>query len=141
MGKWSTLEIQTALPLEELSMRPSMPLVGNLLLVEATIRNFLARIPTRYDTLTLIDLTFLLLGATHEMMRADRKSYVKVLLENVQDGQKKNFQEQGLDYSSRSTPFDFDSIMMYGPTDFGIDDGAGQKMTTIQPLVPTIEFR
>ena len=74
------------------------------------------------------------------MMRADRNSYVKILIDNVEAGQKKNFQEKGLDYSSRSTPFDFDSIMMYGPTDFGIEDIAGRK-TTIQPLLPRIEFR
>ena len=75
------------------------------------------------------------------MMRADRNSYVNVLLDNVQDGEKKNFLEKGLDYSSRSTPFDFDSIMMYGPTDFGVKDSAGQRMTTIQPLISRIEFR
>ena len=76
------------------------------------------------------------------MMRTDRNSYVKILHDNVQDGKKgkKNFQEKGLDYSSRSTPFDFDSIMMYGPTAYGIKDSAGQR-TTIQPLLPKIEFR
>ena len=75
------------------------------------------------------------------MMRADRNSHVKVLLDNVQDWQKKNFEEKGLDYSSRSTPFDFDSVMMYGPTDFGIKDSTGQTLTTIQPVMPGVEFR
>ena len=75
------------------------------------------------------------------MMRADRKSYVKILIDNVEAGQKKNFQEKGLDYSSRGTPFDFDSIMLYGPTDFGIKDSAGRRMTTIQPVMAGLEIR
>ena len=74
------------------------------------------------------------------MMRADRSTHVKILLDNVVDGQKKNFQEKGLDYSSRSTPFDFDSVMMYGPTDFGIMD-SGVQRTTIEPLMSGIEFK
>ena len=74
------------------------------------------------------------------MMRADRNSCVNIILDNVVDEQKKNFNKKGLDYSSRSTPFDFDSIMMYGPTDYGIKDSAGRR-TTIQPLLPEIKFR
>ena len=103
-------------------MRPSIPLVRGFIGFPKVI--------------------FLLTGATHEMMRADRDSYVKILLENLEPGNERSFLKKETDlYSARETPFDFDSIMMYGPTDFGIDDGAGQKMTTIQPLVPTIEFR
>ena len=33
------------------------------------------------------------------------------------------------------------SIMMYGPNDFGTDDGLGGRRTTIQVLDPTIEIR
>ena len=35
------------------------------------------------------------------------------------------------------------SIMMYGPDAYGkeVDDGTGQLMTTIEPLVAGIEFR
>ena len=75
------------------------------------------------------------------MMRSDRNLFVKVLLDNVEAGQKKNFQETGLDFSSRGTPFDFDSIMLYGPTDFGIKDSAGRRMTTIQPVMAGLEIR
>ena len=75
------------------------------------------------------------------MKRPDSSLYVKINLDNVVDGQKKNFQEKGLDYSSRSTPFDFDSIMMYGPTDFGIKDSRGRRMNTIQSHLREIEFR
>ena len=76
------------------------------------------------------------------MMRPDRDSYVKILLENVQEGSERNFLKKGTDlYSTRDTPFDYDSIMIYGPNDYGIVDSAGQRMTTIQPLMPGVEIR
>ena len=76
------------------------------------------------------------------MMRPDRDLYVKILLENVQEGSERNFLKKGTDlYSTRDTPFDYDSIMIYGPTDYGRLDSAGQRMTTIQPIMPGIEIR
>ena len=76
------------------------------------------------------------------MMRPDRDLYVKILLENVQEGSERNFLKKGTDlYSTRDTPFDYESIMVYGPTDYGILDSAGQRMTTIQPLMPGVEIR
>ena len=77
------------------------------------------------------------------MMRADRDLYVKILLQNIQDGSEKNFLKKETDlYSTRDTPFDFDSVMIYGPTDYGIlDSQTGQRMTTIQPLIPGVEIR
>ena len=83
-------------------------------------------------------------GATHEMMRPDRDLYVKILHENLLPGDEiaKNFKLKGLvNYSDRDTPFDFDSVMMYGPTDFGVPNGAGQWKTTIEPRQPGIEIR
>ena len=62
--------------------------------------------------------------------------------ENLQPGSEKNFHKKGTDlYSARDIAFDFDSVMMYGPTDFGILDSAGKRKTTIQPLVPGVEIR
>ena len=76
------------------------------------------------------------------MMRADRDLFVKILLQNIKDGSERNFLKKETDlYSTRDTPFDFDSIMIYGPTDYGILDSAGQRMTTIQPLTPGVEIR
>ena len=76
------------------------------------------------------------------MMRPDRDSYVKILYENVEEGSERNFLKKRTDlYSSRDTPFDYESIMIYGPTDYGILDSAGQRMTTIQPLMPGVEIR
>ena len=81
-------------------------------------------------------------GSTHEIMRADRDSYVKVLLENLEPGTEHNFLRKGTDlYSTKNTPFDYDSIMMYGPTDFGILDSGGQRMTTILPHVSGAKIR
>ena len=57
--------------------------------------------------------------------------------ENLQPGSEKNFQRKGTDlYSARDIAFDFDSVMMYGPTYFGILYSSGKRKTTIQPLVP-----
>ena len=76
------------------------------------------------------------------MMRADRDLFVKILLQNIKAGSEKNFLKKETDlYSTRDTPFDFDSIMIYGPTDYGILDRNGQRMTTIQPLKPGVEIR
>ena len=44
-------------------------------------------------------------------------------------------------HSGRGTPFDLESIMIYGPTDFGIENSSGEQRTTIQPLDPTVETR
>ena len=75
-------------------------------------------------------------------MRADRDSYVKVMLENLEPGSEHNFLRKGTDlYGTKNTPFDYDSIMMYGPTDFGMLDSAGQRMTTILPHVSGANIR
>ena len=77
------------------------------------------------------------------MMRADRDLHVKILFENIKAGSEKNFLKKETDlYSTRDTPFDFDSVMIYGPADYGIlDSQTGQRMTTIQPLIPGVEIR
>ena len=63
-------------------------------------------------------------------------------MENVQPGSEPNFRkESGDTHSGRGTPFDPQSIMIYGPKDFGIEDGTGQRKTTIQPLDPKVEIR
>ena len=82
----------------------------------------------------------------HEQSRPDRDSYVSILMENVEPGSQKNFRkESGDTHSGRGTPFDPQSIMIYGPTDFGIEDSntvsMGERKTTIQPLDPQVEIR
>jgi len=74
------------------------------------------------------------LGATHEMMREDRDKFVKILEENLTPNSKKNFDKKfGDEYNSHNTPFDYKSVMMYSPTDFGEKDGTtGKRKVTIE---------
>ena len=133
-GNLSTLDPMAALSWEEFSMRLSTPLVNLFVLSVVDFKKF------KGDG--AISLQFFVTGATHEMMRPDRDLYVKVLEENLQTGSEKNFQKKGTDlYNARDVAFDFDSVMMYGPTDFGILDIAGRRKTTIEPLVPGVKIR
>ena len=78
----------------------------------------------------------------HEQSRPDRDIYVSILMENVKPASRKNFRKESDDrQSGRGTPFDPQSIMIFGPEDFGIEDGLGQRKTTIQTLDPNIEIR
>ncbi|GFR04679.1 zinc metalloproteinase nas-13 [Trichonephila clavata] len=58
-------------------------------------------------------------GFWHEQSRADRDNYVTILWENIQQGQTHNFAK----YTDGrlhhlNEPYDYDSIMHYGPYDF-----------------------
>ena len=77
------------------------------------------------------------------MMRPDRDSFVEILFDNIVPGQEGNFRRKvSGTYSSHDTPFDWGSIMMYGPTDAGkMDNATGTRMTTIYPKVPGVEIR
>ena len=121
MDRLSTSGLLSALLLELFSMRPFMPWVGCL-------NYFLNRAVSQ--------------GATHEMMRADRDLHVKILFENIEPGFERNFKNKGTDlYSARDTPFDYDSIMIYGSRDYGVLDSTGQRMNTIQPLMQGVEIK
>ena len=75
------------------------------------------------------------------MMRPDRDSFVEIIFDNIVPGQEGNFKRKvSGTYSAHDTPFDWGSIMMYGPTDAGKMDG-GTRMTTIRPKVPGVEIR
>ena len=82
-------------------------------------------------------------GAVHEMMRSDRDSFVEIIFDNISPGQEGNFRRKGSrTHSTYDTPFDWGSIMMYGPDDAGkIDNETGTTMTTIRPKVPGVEIR
>ena len=85
---------------------------------------------------------YAIIGAVHEHSRPDRDSHVSILFENIQPGAEKNFRKVGNGtHSARGTPFDLESIMFYGPTDFGIIDSTGKRKTTIEPLRPGYEIR
>ena len=78
-------------------------------------------------------------------MRFDRDSHVEILLDNLQSGVEKNFvkKDESL-YTTSNTSFDASSIMMFGPTDFGIRDSSAESAewkTVIQSLIPGVEIR
>ena len=78
----------------------------------------------------------------HEQSRPDRDFYVSVITENVEPRARKNFKKaSNHSHTGRGTPFDHDSIMMYGPRDFGIEESNGERKTTIQPLDHNIVIR
>ena len=79
------------------------------------------------------------------MMRPDRDSYVEIIFDNIIPGQEGNFRRKTSGtYTDHDTPFDWGSIMMYGPTDAGkmeLDSETGTRKTTIRPKVPEVEIR
>ena len=44
-------------------------------------------------------------------------------------------------YTTSNTPFDVESVMMYGPTYFGILDSRGERKTVIESRIPGTEIR
>ena len=75
-------------------------------------------------------------------MRFDRDSHVEILLDNLQSGFEKNFVKKDESvYTTSNTSFDASSIMMFGPTDFGLLDSSGERKTVIQSLIPGVEIR
>ncbi|XP_057300873.1 zinc metalloproteinase nas-6-like [Hydractinia symbiolongicarpus] len=59
------------------------------------------------------------LGFHHEQSRPDRDKYVKILMENVLDYAKDNFNKYGNDrIDSLGSPYDFSSVMHYNDTTF-----------------------
>lgn len=62
------------------------------------------------------------LGIYHEQSRSDRDQYVTIHWDNIPDEEERNFKtflEMG--GGVNLGPYDFASVMHYGPTDFGID--------------------
>lgn len=97
-----------------------------------------------HETLHALGLSLLTFPSKtiHEMMRPDRDQFVEILFDNIQPGQEGNFKLKASDtHSSRRTPFDWRSIMMYGPTDAGKLDITGKRTTTIRPLLAGVEIR
>jgi hypothetical protein len=68
------------------------------------------------------------LGLWHEQSREDRNQYVRILLENVEDGHAHNF-EQHINYAGDLGAYDFGSIMHYSAYAF-----SKNGLPTIQTL-------
>jgi chaperonin cofactor prefoldin len=80
-------------------------------------------------------------GLWHEQSREDRDQFVTILWQNIQSGQSHNF-DQHISDGDDIGPYDYGSIMHYGPTDFGtVNPATGATNTTIvaiQPLPPGV---
>ena len=75
-------------------------------------------------------------------MQHDRDLYVKILTANLREGSESQFKiKDRLSYGTRNTPFDFESVLMYGPTDFGQKLSRGLFKKTIEPLRQEDEIR
>ncbi|CAL1291217.1 unnamed protein product [Larinioides sclopetarius] len=61
------------------------------------------------------------LGFYHEHSRSDRDDYISVHLENVQKGMESNFEKLSPSQNILLSPFDYDSIMIYGNEAFSKD--------------------
>ncbi|CAI5447039.1 unnamed protein product [Caenorhabditis angaria] len=60
------------------------------------------------------------LGIGHEMARFDRDTYVIVVESNIIDSYKYNFKKLTSSNSYNPVPFEYGSVMMYGPKDFAV---------------------
>jgi hypothetical protein len=78
------------------------------------------------------------IGLWHEHARMDRDRHVKILWDNIDKDHRHNFERHvtdGIDFG----PYDPNSIMHYGHTTFGKDDGNGNPLPTIESLDPKIQ--
>lgn len=57
-------------------------------------------------------------GATHEQNREDRDLYVRIHTENIEETARANFDKKTSRFSSRGTPYDYESIMHYKVRDW-----------------------
>ena len=73
-------------------------------------------------------------GLWHEQSREDRDKFVTILWQNIRPGQSHNF-DQHISDGDDIGPYDYGSIMHYGPTDFGtVNPATGLTNTTIIPI-------
>uniref|UniRef100_A0A0L8H576 Metalloendopeptidase n=1 Tax=Octopus bimaculoides TaxID=37653 RepID=A0A0L8H576_OCTBM len=83
------------------------------------------------DMGTVVHETLHNLGFYHEQSRPDRDLYIKLNMTNVQKGHEKNFLKMYPPLiDTQNLPYDYNSIMHYGPHAFAID----RAIPTIIPL-------
>ncbi|MEQ8433621.1 MAG: M12 family metallopeptidase [Oceanicaulis sp.] len=71
-------------------------------------------------------------GVFHEQSRTDRNEFVEVFRSRVKVFRRHNFQIER--DSAGLGPYDYGSIMHYGPTAFAFDDCSGNGCITIRPV-------
>nr|XP_060625968.1 meprin A subunit alpha-like [Anolis sagrei ordinatus] len=72
------------------------------------------------------------LGFLHEQTRTDRDDYVKIWWDHVLPDQAHNFNKYGSNYlTDLNTPYDYESIMHYGPSSFAKNSSLATITTNI----------
>ncbi|XP_053126286.1 meprin A subunit alpha-like [Hemicordylus capensis] len=72
------------------------------------------------------------LGLFHEQTRTDRDDYVKIWWDHVAPGQEYNFKKYGTDLlTDLNTPYDYESILHYGPFSFSKNESLPTMTTSI----------
>ncbi|MEL6936732.1 MAG: M12 family metallopeptidase, partial [Cyanobacteria bacterium J06607_17] len=72
-------------------------------------------------------------GLWHEQSREDRDEHVRIFFENIQPGEEHNFQQR-INDGDDIGPYDYDSIMHYGPYDFSRNDRPTIEAIGGQPI-------
>jgi len=75
------------------------------------------------------------IGLQHEQNRKDRDKYVQVLFENIKDDMHSQF-AYGRETSRFDTPYDYCSIMHYGPRYFAKDEDKRRAERSLFSMVP-----
>ena len=120
-AKLSTLERQSAPQLAEFSVRHLSHLVWHSIF---EINHYFSS------------------GAVHEILRFDRDTFVQVITKNIEPGAAKAFEKMAEShFTTSNTSFDLSSIMMPGPTNYGITDVAGRRMATLKSLAPGVKLK
>jgi len=75
------------------------------------------------------------LGFAHEQNRLDRDDYVKIHFQNIEPGEKHNFEIDSAGWQV-GIPYDYHSIMHYHSTAFSVDG----KLITIEPKLKGVQL-
>lgn len=77
------------------------------------------------------------LGFYHMHSQSNRDDYIRIVWENVRSGAERNFIALSPGRDRIFRPFDFDSVMMYGPATFSKD----YSSPTLEARLPNTEFK
>ncbi|MEZ6318679.1 MAG: M12 family metallopeptidase [Phycisphaerales bacterium] len=77
------------------------------------------------------------LGIYHEQQRAGRSAYIEIHWDNIEPGYENNF--RGAGGSAPFGPYDFESVMHYGPCSFSVCSCSSCPTITVQPAYASMQ--
>ncbi len=79
------------------------------------------------------------LGFIHEQNRTDRDSYIEVMMDNIKEGHKENFEKLPTEFMALSglAQFDFESLMIYPDWMFAKTGGPTMQAKSGQQIIPS----